>query len=457
MPADYSKDRLGYRSLQLMDETSQWGYRKYQLGETDTFEAHPNHELYAHLNVNYMQLPAMPPKDDWSTVVDAIKNGRFFTTTGEVLIHSWNATEDGVTADVEWYFPPAFAEISWGDDAGVHKLKKPLADLTEFGRSQIQFEADLSGAKWVRFEFWDVARNGAFTQPHWFECLRRSLRSWREKPPASRSSIRTPTRPFRATIPSRRMRCSIARFSPQTSRFARNTSPWIMDRLILNFNGTVITDTSWPYTIAPTTDAPGVGDSPGYDYPPLSLAAGSHTITATPVSRRDGRQAAHVEFYGHRHPASRRADGSGSERGQPECRVELERGARGVELQRQAIPRVGRTLHDGWYADGNESNRHRSKQRHSVLLCRFRRRSVRGSELCGGRSNAGPGGCARGTFHAGSGGRRGRTNRRRAGLARAREILQRRGGRLPSTIPVPLNSRTSQTTTSEQMTRPDIS
>jgi hypothetical protein len=28
---------------------------------------------------------------------------------------------------------------------------------------------DLKGAKWVRFEVWDIAANGAFSQPVWIE------------------------------------------------------------------------------------------------------------------------------------------------------------------------------------------------------------------------------------------------------------------------------------------------
>jgi len=295
MPMDFSKDRLGYRSFELMDDTAQWGYRKYQFGETDTFEAHPNHELYTHLNVNYVQLPGMPPKDDWSTVVDALKNGRYFTTTGEVLIHSWDVTENGVSADVEWYFPPAFAEITWGNDDGVHKVRKSLVDLREFGRGTIEIDADLSDAKWVRFEFWDVARNGAFTQPHWLvEPANPPLVAGRvtgftlfdadtDAPIYGYDPI-----PQNAVLDRSKLPANLA--------LRANTSPWVVSRVVLNLDGRTVAETNWPYTVAPTSDAPGVGDSPGYDYAPVELASGSHTLTATPYQNSTAGEALTLNF-----------------------------------------------------------------------------------------------------------------------------------------------------------------
>lgn len=326
MPADFSKDRLGYRAFALMDDTAQWGYRKFQFGETDTFEAHPNHELYTHLNVNYVQLPGMPAKDDWTTVVDALKTGRFFTTTGEVLIHSWNVTDEGVSADVEWYFPPAFAEITWGNDDGVHKVKTSLADREEFGRDTIQVDADLSDAKWVRFEFWDVARNGAFTQPHWLEN------------PAEPAVVAGRTTGF--TLFDAESDAPVAGYDPippnavldravlpESLAIRVNTSPWIMDRVMLNFDGATITETNWPYTVAPTTEVPGVGDSPGYDYAPLNLASGAHTLTATPYRGSTAGQPLTLTFTVTGSPPPAAPGG-----------VTAEAGNRTVELKWSAVP-----------------------------------------------------------------------------------------------------------------------
>ena len=45
-------------------------------------------------------------------------------------------------------------------------------DLTEteaFGTRTLRVPVTLTGQRWVRFEVWDVAANGAFTQPVWVE------------------------------------------------------------------------------------------------------------------------------------------------------------------------------------------------------------------------------------------------------------------------------------------------
>src|SRR3546814_15001974 len=44
--------------------------------------------LYAHMNINYLRLDGPLPRyaDGWQSVLGALRGGRFFTTTGEVLI-----------------------------------------------------------------------------------------------------------------------------------------------------------------------------------------------------------------------------------------------------------------------------------------------------------------------------------------------------------------------------------
>jgi len=39
------------------------------------------------MNINYLRLPELPRYEDgWQPVLDALRSGKFFTTTGEVLI-----------------------------------------------------------------------------------------------------------------------------------------------------------------------------------------------------------------------------------------------------------------------------------------------------------------------------------------------------------------------------------
>jgi hypothetical protein len=45
-------------------------------------------------------------------------------------------------------------------------------DLSEHGAfsgTVLRARVELKGAKWVRLEVWDVAANGAFSQPVWIE------------------------------------------------------------------------------------------------------------------------------------------------------------------------------------------------------------------------------------------------------------------------------------------------
>jgi hypothetical protein len=171
MPADLSDNRLGRRCLDLLDDMSNWavagGYALKRLpGEVDVFEIDRSHELYGHMNINYLKLAKLPASDDWSAVIDVLKRGDFFTTTGEMLIHSCAVRDGRASADIEWSFAPAFAEIITGDGKVIKRQRIDLSDQAEFGRRTFTWKLDDSGAKWTRLEVWDIARNGAYTQPH---------------------------------------------------------------------------------------------------------------------------------------------------------------------------------------------------------------------------------------------------------------------------------------------------
>jgi hypothetical protein len=166
MPADLSHDRLGVRVLDLLDDMNTWGRPKIAHGEVDTFELDRTHELYAHMNVNYLKLARKPTVDDWSPVLDALRSGDFFVTTGEVLIHEFRAAEGEVKADLEWTFPLSSVRLAWWDGAAVKHRVTRLDDTQEFGRRTFTFPLpELKDARWVRLEAWDAAVNGAFTQP----------------------------------------------------------------------------------------------------------------------------------------------------------------------------------------------------------------------------------------------------------------------------------------------------
>ena len=181
MPADLSRPTLGWRVLDLLDDMSNWGLRKQIIGEADLFRMEPDFETYAHMNINYLQLDTLPKfKDGWQPVLDSLRGGKFFTTTGEILIPSFKvgnkasgevientAGEQILEADLEWTFPLAFAEIVSGDGKQTFRQRVDLGDTESFGTKKLRIPLDLKGRTWVRFQVWDIASNGAFTQPVW--------------------------------------------------------------------------------------------------------------------------------------------------------------------------------------------------------------------------------------------------------------------------------------------------
>ena len=68
-------------------------------------------------------------------------------------------------ARLRWTFPLAFAEVVSGDGEQVFRERIDLTDTEAFGGREIVVPVDLRGRTWARLEVWDVASNGAFTQP----------------------------------------------------------------------------------------------------------------------------------------------------------------------------------------------------------------------------------------------------------------------------------------------------
>lgn len=182
MPADLSQPRLGKRVLDLMDDMNNWGTKKTVICESDLFTVTQHNEMYAHMNVNYLMLDKLPAyKDSWLPVLDAMQHGRFFGSTGEVLIpllkvnghlsgDSLHLPANGIaTIDLKlkWTFPMNFVEIISGDGEKVYREKIMLTDTEAFGEKSFRFNSKLAGRKWVRLEAWDVAANGAFSQTFW--------------------------------------------------------------------------------------------------------------------------------------------------------------------------------------------------------------------------------------------------------------------------------------------------
>jgi hypothetical protein len=157
---------------------------KYILGEVDVFKIDHTHELYGHINVNYLQLDELPKfQDGWQPILEALRGGRFFVTTGEVLIPEFeiDGKRSGETltlvagkrskavVKMEGTFPLNFAEVISGDGDRVYRERIDLSNSPEFDERTLRIQLDLRGRRWARLEVWDIAANGAFTQPIWID------------------------------------------------------------------------------------------------------------------------------------------------------------------------------------------------------------------------------------------------------------------------------------------------
>jgi len=172
LPSDLSSPRLGDRAFDLVDELNNQGLRKRLLGEVDVFQFDHTHELYAHMNINYIKLDRLPAFDRWGDALAPLANGDFFTTTGEVLLPEVNlasssAAEIVANVQVQWTFPLRFAEIVWGDGQTTHRETIDLADTREHGSKRFTWRAKATGWTWARVAVWDVAGNGGFVNPFW--------------------------------------------------------------------------------------------------------------------------------------------------------------------------------------------------------------------------------------------------------------------------------------------------
>lgn len=184
IPADLSWETLSKRVLDLVDDMANWGLRKHALAESDIFTITHQNEMYAHLNVTYLKLDKIPKYEEgWQPVLDALQQGKFFVSTGEVLIpqFSLNGKESGevlkipaggkatISTELKWNFPLKFAEIVSGDGEKVYRQRIDLNDTHAFGSKKFNWPVDLTHKKWIRIEAWDIAANGAFTPMIWLE------------------------------------------------------------------------------------------------------------------------------------------------------------------------------------------------------------------------------------------------------------------------------------------------
>ncbi len=172
MPSDLSSPRLGERTLKLLDDMNNWGLKKRLIGEVDVFQLDPTHELYAHVNANYVRIAGLPKWQDYGSILEALARGDYFISTGEVLLDEARIEEaapDEIVArtTVSYTFPLQMAEIVWGNGSETFRTVFPLETTREFGKSSFEWKVPAKNWKWARLAVWDIAADGAMTNPVW--------------------------------------------------------------------------------------------------------------------------------------------------------------------------------------------------------------------------------------------------------------------------------------------------
>lgn len=175
MGLDLSERRLSdYRVIPLLDEMNNWiadsnRQLKSLLAITETYFKAPGDDIYANGPVTYLPLERLPTGDDYSSIIEVLKRGDYFVTSGEVLIpehhYSGSGSDALLTAEVSWTFPLDFVEVVSGDGEQVRSVIIPATHLPAFSNNTFQIPFDASGQAWVRFAAWDSAGNGAMTMP----------------------------------------------------------------------------------------------------------------------------------------------------------------------------------------------------------------------------------------------------------------------------------------------------
>jgi hypothetical protein len=152
---------------------------KYLIADVDTYQKGPEDDTYPNHPINYLKLDRLPgPTEDWTPILQSIRNGDFFVSTGEILIKNYAVEGTGakrtLTADLEWTYPLEFIEVVWGDGKKVDSQIIKATDTTAHGTRKLSIPLDATGKAWVRMSVWDSAGNGAFVQPVWLNPTRQT-------------------------------------------------------------------------------------------------------------------------------------------------------------------------------------------------------------------------------------------------------------------------------------------
>lgn len=156
--------------LSQVDGLWRSGYRPLIIGEFDsqgfpgyTTASRHGSRIYPEAVVNYVRTDTMKLSD----LIDAMRRGAYFVTTGEILMPEYSFEPDlagGPTASLKlklcWTYPLREIRI-----VGSHGTTYHPVPPGEFRSETITVPIDTSGTKWLRADVRDVAGNYCLGQP----------------------------------------------------------------------------------------------------------------------------------------------------------------------------------------------------------------------------------------------------------------------------------------------------
>lgn len=170
LPADNSvPTMISGRTERVWNDINNWSdVPRYIISELDTYtkveEREEDWEQYGQTNCTYVKLDHLPSPDNWEELIDALRAGDHFYSTGEILIED-SAIEDGnAKAVFSWTFPLAYAELVYSDGENVNSVVLSMDKTEPFGKQTVEFSFP-TGMKWARVLATDIAGNSAFGMP----------------------------------------------------------------------------------------------------------------------------------------------------------------------------------------------------------------------------------------------------------------------------------------------------
>lgn len=170
LPADNSVDTMiSGRTERVWNDINNWSDRpRYMISEIDTYskveEDESDWDTYAQANCTYVQLDHVPGTEDWGELVDALRAGRHFYCTGEILLHEASYGDGTADCTFSWTYPLEYVELVYSNGETVSNIRKSMTHSVGFGQEDFHFDFP-KGMKWARVAAVDIAGNSCFGMP----------------------------------------------------------------------------------------------------------------------------------------------------------------------------------------------------------------------------------------------------------------------------------------------------